>query len=174
MTHAEELKAAQDRVDAKLRYAGVHLDELRKIQRRGSDFERAHQESYLFHLLGVTDALLQEMNLYYALGLARRRVTVSSIATELQAAGRTSRALTHMIGVERDPESWLNCAKAMRNHATHRASVQRKFHWGGEKHNQASLVDTRTDNEIDRDYLGLYDDWHSEMGDLVAVVRGLL
>jgi len=174
MSHAEALKAAQDRVDSKLRYAGVHLEELRNIPRRGSDLERALQESYLFHLLGVTDALLQEMNLYYALGIKRGRVTVPAIATELHAAGRMSRALTHMLAVERDSTSWLNCAKDMRNHVTHRASVQRKFYHGGSKHNQASLVDTRTSKEIDRDYLGLYEDWHSEMGDLIKDVRKLM
>lgn len=174
MTSADDLTAARKRVDDKLRYAGVHLEELRSMPRRGSDSERAHQESYLFHLLGVTDALLQEMNLQYALGLPRRTVTISTIATALIAAGRTSKALAHVIGVERDPKSWLNCAKAMRNHVTHRASVQRKFYWGGSKHDQASLVDTRTSKEIDRDYLGLYEDWHAEMDNLVKDVRRLM
>lgn len=174
MTHAEELKAAQDRVDSKLHYAGVHLEELRKIQRRGSNFERAHQESYLFHLFGVRDALLQEMNLQYTLGIQRSKVTVWKLESELQAAGKTSQALTHMLAVERDPKSWLNCAKDMRDHVTHRASVQRKFYLGGSKHDQASVVDTRTNKEIDRDYLGLYEDWYSEMEDLIKDVRRLM
>jgi hypothetical protein len=174
MTSADDLTAARKRVDDKLRYAGVHLEELRNMPRRGSDSERAHQESYLFHLLGVTDALLQEMNLQYALGLPRRTVNVSTIATALVAAERTSKALAHLIAVERDPKGWLNCAKAMRNHVTHRADVQRKWRWGSTKHNQASLIDTRTNKEIDQDYLGLYEEWHSEMGDLIKDVRRLM
>jgi hypothetical protein len=168
---SEELAAVRERTDSKLRYAALHLEELRAMQRRGSDSDRAHQESYLFHLLGVPDALLQEMNVQYALGLPQRRVSVSSIATELHAAGRTSGALTHMLAVERDPKSWLNCAKDMRNHVTHRASVPRCFHWGGLKHNQASLVDTRTSEEIDKDYLELYDDWYSHTAAFVSDVR---
>ncbi|MEN6368650.1 MAG: hypothetical protein ABFD77_03005 [Thermotogota bacterium] len=168
---SQEPAAARERTDSKLRYAAVHLEELRAMQRRGSDPERAHQESYLFHLLGVPDALLQEMNAQYALGLTQRRVSVSSIATELHAAGRTSGALTHMLAVERDPKSWLNCAKDMRNHVTHRASVPRHFYQGGPRHNQASLVDTRTNKEIDQDYLVLYDGWFSDMNAFVKDVR---
>ena len=48
------IKALQERTGAKLRYAGVHLDELEAMpSRRGDNFERAHQESFLYHLLGV-------------------------------------------------------------------------------------------------------------------------
>lgn len=47
------LQNLRARADAKLRYAEIHLDELKAIDRLGgSEFDRAHQESFLFHLLG--------------------------------------------------------------------------------------------------------------------------
>ena len=59
-------KALQERTAAKLRYAEVHLREIRELgQPDGGDFDRAHQESFLFHLLSTRDALLAELNVYY-------------------------------------------------------------------------------------------------------------
>ena len=55
----KESKSFQDRTAAKLRYAKVHLDELAALKSLcGDDFDRAHQESYLFHLLGAHDVRL--------------------------------------------------------------------------------------------------------------------
>jgi hypothetical protein len=48
----------QERTDAKLRYATVHLDELKARSEpwNGDDWERAHYESFFFHLFGARDA----------------------------------------------------------------------------------------------------------------------
>ncbi|HXQ35194.1 MAG TPA: hypothetical protein VN843_14355 [Anaerolineales bacterium] len=46
---AKELENLRSRADAKIRYAQVHLDELKAINRLGGDdFDRAHQESFLY------------------------------------------------------------------------------------------------------------------------------
>jgi hypothetical protein len=59
----------QDRTDAKLRYAKLHLEELQAVKRlNGDDLERSHEEAFLYHLFGARDALLSEINLYYAAG----------------------------------------------------------------------------------------------------------
>lgn len=62
----KEITNTKERTNAKLRYARIHLNELRLYQRKGSgdDFERSHQESFFFHLFGALDAFLQELNLY--------------------------------------------------------------------------------------------------------------
>ena len=85
----EEITNAKKRTNAKLRYARVHLEELRSHQRKGSgdDFERSHQESFLFHLLGARDAFLQELNLYYNCGLELRKVRTSSLTQKLDKMG---------------------------------------------------------------------------------------
>jgi len=56
----KEIKNVQERTNAKLRYARLHLEELRSYRRKGSgdDFERSHQEAFLFHLFGTRDAFL--------------------------------------------------------------------------------------------------------------------
>ncbi len=170
----QELNAARERVDSKLRYAYVMQADLRGMPRRGSDDERAHQEAFLFHLLGTRDALLQEMNVFYGLGLDRKSVSIGSIRDGLAAAGKSSGALTKLVAIESDSSSWLNCAKDMRNHATHRANVGRHFYQGGPKSGQASLRDTRTGKEIDKDYVDLHDDWLNKMGKLVTDLRTLM
>jgi|WetSurMetagenome_2_1015567.scaffolds.fasta_scaffold09331_4 hypothetical protein len=44
----QELKNLRERTYAKLRYAKVHLDELKVIPNiGGQDFDKAHQESFL-------------------------------------------------------------------------------------------------------------------------------
>ncbi len=59
-------KSLQERTNAKLRYARVHLDELKaQGPPNGGDFDHAHQKSFLFHLLGTADAFLAELCHYY-------------------------------------------------------------------------------------------------------------
>ena len=63
----EALKPLRVRVDSKLRFAEIHLEELRELEAKtplgGSDFDRAHQESFLFHLFSAKDAFLIELNI---------------------------------------------------------------------------------------------------------------
>lgn len=55
----KRLENLRARTDAKLRFAEVHLKELLALPRlSGDDFDRAHQESYLYHLIGAKDAFL--------------------------------------------------------------------------------------------------------------------
>ena len=127
------IRALQDRTDAKLRYAAVHLDELSAMpSRRGDDFDRAHQESFLYHLLGVGDAFLAELNAYYEGGLPGTGVTPGKLREALGQKNRSSPEIGELFGLEKDPGSWLDQAKEMRDHSTHVAGVPRTFHVGGE------------------------------------------
>ena len=48
----KNIENLQARTESKLRYAEIHLNELKEQESLvGSDFERTHQESFLFHLL---------------------------------------------------------------------------------------------------------------------------
>lgn len=63
MTEEQTINIKQERTDAKLRYAALHLDELKsKDTGGGDDFARAHQESFLFHLIGAKESFLLELN----------------------------------------------------------------------------------------------------------------
>src|SRR5437588_12950098 len=66
-----DIASLQERTDAKLRYANVHLREIEALPGlTGDDFDRAHQESFLFHLMGAMDAFLAEINCCYGCNLA--------------------------------------------------------------------------------------------------------
>jgi len=166
-----KLNAAQERTDAKLRYAGVHLKELKLIPRGGSDFDKAHQESFLFHLFGVRDALLQEMNCFHSCGLPIDKVSRWRLEQALKDTGTSSPALDALAQLEDDPQSWLSCASEMRHHSTHRKNVGRVYYLGCE---DVHLKDTRTNQEIQRDFVELFSDWLSEMEKLVKQLRGMM
>ena len=166
-----QYRAAQDRTEAKLRYANVHLDELQGYDRRGDDFDRAHQESFLFHLLGVIDAYLQELNILFDCGLELKEVKQWKLEKTIKHKGRQSLALKKLAKLEKDNESWLNQAKEMRDHSTHRHSVPRVYHLGGEKHGDVFLTNTRKGKPIKQDYISLFEQWAKEMDKLINELR---
>lgn len=106
------IKALQDRTDAKLRYAAIHLNELKAMpSRRGNDFDRAHQESFLYHLLGVRDAFLAELNIYYEAGLPGSGVTLGKLREALAQTNRLSPEIGELYTLETDQGGWLSQAK---------------------------------------------------------------
>jgi hypothetical protein len=153
-----DLNAARERTDAKLRYADVHITELKLIRRDGSDFDAAHQESFLFHLFGVRDALLQEINIFHSCGLAIEKVTRRQLENVFTNTGLTSPALDALIELEDDPNSWLSGAAEMRHQSTHRRSVPRTYYKGGADDGAVHLHDTRIGQEIKVDYVKRKDD----------------
>ena len=169
--NSQEFEAAQSRTDSKLRYAAIHLDELRSIERRGNDFERAHQESFLFHLFGVRDAFFHELNIAYECGLPINRVRMESLLKTLSERGACSKELDSIKALEADPNSWLSCAKEMRDHSAHRHSVPRVYHVGGERHGEVFLTDTKSGKPVEQDYLQLFESWLDSMKLLISGLR---
>jgi len=125
----------QSRTDAKSIYARINLQEITSRPERGSadDFERAHEESCLFHIVGTKDAFLQEINEAYKLGVPVRRVNEETLSRKLKQQGFVSPALAEIKGLESNEDSWLAIAIELRNHGTHRSHIPRKFDVGGEE-----------------------------------------
>ena len=169
----KDIENAQSRTDAKLRYAALHLEELRNHERKGSgdDFERSHQEAFLYQLFGVRDAFLQELNLYYSCGLALHEVRLGRIRKFLREQGKTSPELDVLSSLEDDLGSWLNVAKEMRDHSTHRQSVPRVFHVGGDDDGKVTLQDPRTKDHLTGDQIQVLDSWLKEMEQLIRPLR---
>ncbi len=65
--------------DSKLRFSQLYLDELKNPEIIGSDAEKAHNESFLFHLKGVVDAFLGEINEIYGLGIKAKKISIDRL-----------------------------------------------------------------------------------------------
>jgi len=169
----KKIENAQSRTDAKLRYAALHLEEVRIHVRKGSgdDFERSHQEAFLYQLVGARDAFLQELNLYYLCGLALHEVRLGTIRKCLRTRGTISPELESLSKLENDLGSWLNLAKEMRDHSTHRRSVPLIFDVGGEDDGKVTLQDPRTKAQLIGDQIQVFESWLNEMEKLIGDLR---
>ena len=168
----EQIQHARLRADAKLGYAQIHLQLLRENGGNGgTDFDRALQESFLFHLLGAKDALLQEMNAYYALGLEPTSVTAGKLQDKIKQRGPRSEELAELHVLEVDAESWLSHAKQMRDHCTHVAGLARAYHLGGANHHKVFLKNPTTGTDIEIHVLEAFEQWLAAMTGLLNGMR---
>src|SRR5688572_27131540 len=105
----KKLKSLQERTESKLRFAAILLEELQKIGHPGgSDFDRAHEESFLYHLLGAKDAFLQELNVYYGCNLETKRVRSEALAQAFERRKLNSQELDELAKLERPGDgNWL-------------------------------------------------------------------
>ncbi len=166
------LTAACERTDAKLRYAEVHLQELKDAPTlSGSDFDRAHQESFLYHLVGAKEAFIQELNMRYDANLPASELTAGKLRIHMQLNSKPYSELTALYNIDKDETSWLSQAKNMRDHSTHISNVSRAYHIGGEHDNQVHLTDPKTGLQIKQNYTELFGDWLSRMRTLINDLR---
>jgi len=160
------------RTDAKLRYAKIYLDKLLSMDRHnGDDHERAHQESFLYHLLGAKEAFLQELNVYYSCALSQSSVSPGKLREELKNRGIKSKELSELYMLENDKTSWLYHAKEMRNHSTHISGVSRVFYAGGEDDGKVHFKDPSTFEEIHNHFADEFIQWYENMEKLLERLR---
>ena len=167
-----KLKALCERTDAKLRYAEVHLSELKEIPIvGGTDFDRAHQESFLYHLLGAKDAFILELNMYYGANLSELELSIGRLRGHMRSKGKRYSELTVIHQLETDTGSWLFHAKEMRDHSTHIANVSRAFYLGGQYDQQVHLTNPTTGKQIKEHFVELFSVWLSQMKNLIHDLR---
>lgn len=164
-------KPLQERTEAKLRYARIHLDEL-KAQGLpdGGDFDRAHQESFLFHLLGTVDAFLAELCHYYQIAVSGT-VSPGGIRAILKAKGKSSPELDKLYELQQDQTSWYSQAKDMRNHSTHIHGVRREYFLGGKNHQKIKLKHPSTGMLTNEHFIIEFENWINSMESLVFSLR---
>jgi hypothetical protein len=168
----DQAKSLQARTDAKLRCARVHLDELALLASLdGSDFDRAHQESFLFHLFGARDALLIELNHYYRAGLPIQDLTQGRLRDTLKERGILSAELACLFELGEGESSWFRQIKDMRDHSAHVQGVPRHFALGGEDDGRVQLRNPRTGNLSQNHVLHDLQRWLEQMRALVAKLR---
>jgi hypothetical protein len=164
-------KPLMDRTDAKLRYAKLHLNELRTHGEpgRGHDFERAHQEAVFAQLFGAYAALLHELNEDLSCGLAPEDVSLGKLRNAMKSGGGVSPKLTALYTLEQDPQSWFGIAKAMRDHVTHVGGIPLSFYVGGPDH--TAMHHPKTRGEIPGEYFDTLEQWIDNMHRLVEEMR---
>ncbi|MFA5922227.1 MAG: DUF6586 family protein [Methylococcaceae bacterium] len=168
----ETLQNLRARADAKLSFAEIHLGELKAMGTLGgSAFDRAHQESFLFHLLGAKEAFLIELNTYYCGGLPVSDLTSGKLRAALKGQGKASSELAELYTLENDESSWLFHAKEMRDHSTHVSGVGRAFHMGGPANGQVWLRNPKTGHHIERHFVDEFDDWVLNMRSILERLR---
>lgn len=168
----QQTQSFQARTDAKLRYAKVHLDELAALPALGGDdFDRAHQESFLFHLYGTRDAFLIELNHYYSLGLPIDKLSPGKLRDALKQRGIQSSELSTLFTLEQDGASWYRQAKDMRNHSTHIQGVPRTFFIGGDDNGIVKLKNPRTGVLTNGHVLDEFQEWFEKMRILIERMR---
>lgn len=121
------LTELENRTKRKLRFAEIHLEEItsRHELGPGGDFEIAHEESCLFHLIGAKDSFLQEIDVAYGLEVPMKRVNEDRLRRELKKRQLKSPALNEIMEREKDGGSWLAMAIEDRNQGMHRFYIPR-------------------------------------------------
>jgi hypothetical protein len=168
-------KALQERTDAKLRYSSVHLDEIKALgPLGGNDFDRAHQESFLFHLFGARDALLAELNHYYGTNLVPESISPGRLRDALKQQGVQSPELGALYELENNDSSWFRQAKDMRDHSTHVQGVPRAYYLnlgGDNEGGKVKLKNPRTGQLTTQHLPEEFEDWLKQMTALIQRLR---
>lgn len=168
----QSLANIKTRTDAKLRYAEIILNELKKNGGHGgTDFDRAYQEAFLFHLLGAKEAFLSELNFYYAVGVPERDISPGKIRDALKKRGLESTELAELYCLGNNQKSWLFHAKEMRDHSAHVAEVPRAYHMGGPDNGKVFLRNPATLETVDLHVPDALSEWLDNMTTLLECLR---
>ena len=171
---SKSIESLRSRSEAKLNYASVHLDELKAHGTLGGDdFERAHHESFLFHLLGVIDAFLAEVNFHYSAGLDDHDLSIGKLRNALQRQEITCQALKLLYELGQDKASWYSEAKAMRDHVAHIKAPPRRM-LVGDDDESVQLRSPITGELHQSSSVQLFESWLASMRALLSQLRASL
>jgi hypothetical protein len=145
------------RVHFKLNAARTHLDNLIRLEDKAGSLAsgdvRVQAEmdidEFLYHLVGVRDALLQEINNELHLGLEPKEINLETINKELNQKGTDARGITKEIDdmVSNEHNSlWL--LNELHNNSKHRNLIGQAIMVENGRLARASLIDPRTGEEM--------------------------
>jgi hypothetical protein len=162
----------QGRTDRKLRFAELHLEELRGMSgSRGQDFERAHQEAVLAQMMGAYDAFLGELNGLLKCGRPAEDVSLGKLRDALKKQGRSSRVLRRLYELQKDERSWFRQAQELRHISTHWGNIPLAFYIGGKDSGKVALKHPRTMGEFPDHATETLATWLRNMKALVDELR---
>ena len=164
----------QARVEQKLRYAKLHLEELVTAPSgRGDDFERSHHEAVLAQLAGAYDAFLCELNAVLGCGRKASDVSLGKLRDSLVKQGRSSTVLRRLYQMQQDKACWLRQLQDLRHAATHRKAIPLAFRLGGPKDGKVAFRHPDTHEEMLAPASETLTDWLKNMSALFSELRGV-
>ncbi|MCL6261049.1 hypothetical protein M3O96_18235 [Aquiflexum sp. TKW24L] len=163
MKHYTPLK---ELTESKLKYAKLYLDELKKPEIKGSEIEKAHQYSFLFHLKGVMDAFLLEINEIYGLGLKKKHLTIDSLKSSKSDSKKPIKE-GKKLGKLMEKENWLSELKSF---DPNKLNAVKKVKKSKETDEPASVVEEKNPISV-ISIQEKFEDWHAKMETLISELR---
>lgn len=152
--------------ESKLRYAQLYLDELKKPEIFGSEIEKAHQYSFLFHLKGVMDAFLLEINEIYGLGLKKKHLTIDSLKASKSNSKKPikeGKKLSKLI----KKENWLSDLKSFDPNKVNAVKKNKK----SKETDESSILVDDSSTVQDIPILEKFENWQAKMEILIKELR---
>jgi hypothetical protein len=164
----KKISPLKEYTESKLRYSQLYLDELKNTKISGSESEKAHQESFLFHLNGVVDAFLAELNEIYSLGIKSKKLSIEALKNakyDSKKQGKEGKRLSKLMG----KKNWLGELKEFNPTITPALKKAKKTK-GNDKAEAASLVE-QVSPLPSNPLLERYEEWQAKMRKLISELR---
>lgn len=164
------------RTAQKLEFAELYLKLRLACANNGDLAERAHEECFLYNLIGAKDSFLQEINHALRLGLPENRVNEKNLREALDNAGKECAALGRIEAVQAEKGGWLDLATWFRNQGTHRSHIRHGFFLdaGGSEDMPPVFLDPYTGEAMSQNIPQFLSDCFSQMVKLITDLRGAL
>jgi hypothetical protein len=125
-----------ERRDFKLKAAKYFVNKLKRMEKEAGSLASADRflleislDAFLYELVGVFDALLQEINIIFQSPLDERSVSISKLIGKLPKSSQTRKKLAQIHG---DTEGWFWQLREYRHHSAHRSMINLNFNYVNE------------------------------------------
>ncbi|WP_258421374.1 hypothetical protein [Aquiflexum gelatinilyticum] len=152
--------------ESRLNYAKLYLEELNNPAISGSEIEKAHQYSFLFHLKGVVDAFLVEINEIYGLGLKKKHLTIDSLKVSKSDSKKhikEGKKLSKLM----EKDNWLSELKSF---DPNKLKASKKSRKSKDKDESSTSEEEKSEMQV-TSVLEKFVEWHSKMEKLIIELR---
>lgn len=164
----KKYSSLKELTDSKLRYSQLYLDELKNPKIASSEGEKAHQQSFLFHLNGVVDAFYAELNEIYSLGIKDKKISLESLKnakSDSKKSIKEAKKISKLLG----KKNWLAEVKSF-NPQLPQINKKAKKIKGKTKEEPSSLVE-QINQSPSNPVLEKFEEWQAKMRKLVSELR---
>jgi hypothetical protein len=173
MSEQQASQLLENRVEFKIYAAEHHLKNLKTLEQRGSTMQSSKErllweieiECFLFHIVGVSDALLHKIN--DKLTLNKKRIKISDISKKLAKLNERG-LLAHLENLHHNNEFCI--LRDLRNQCTHRKLINVLFRVGSDKAAVSFIVSPKTKLELTTHLLKDIDEEFKNIDDRLEII----